>query len=456
MNRRIRELVWLLVVASATGGDWKPPALAADAASPAEPVAAVAAETNTLTLERAVRLALAHNPELRAAASRVEATAGRAYQAWLWPNPELELAIEDGPTSGGVITDAKQTVGVAQTLPFPGKKKLDHAIGTAAIRATGAELDLRRRDLVRDVKIAFFQVLAAQELVTVAGQLVRVAEAAAQTARKRVEAGAAADQEQLRSEIALEQARVERAGFERELAIARQSLATLLGRPDLKDVPVSGALAKTVDVALFEQRPERWLISHPSVVAARAAREQADLELRRARLEPYPDVKLGVAGGREGAPDRDSIVEFRVSLPLPIIDRSRGRKQEGRANLAIAEAEAVAIEQRLLQAWGTASSRLRTAAEQVANYRERLLPKANQALRLVQVGFEEGKFGLIDLLDTQRTAAEARLAYQQKLLELNIAQAELEALLDLPAATAGAWAGATPAPGRPPFSPEPR
>jgi cobalt-zinc-cadmium efflux system outer membrane protein len=72
---------------------------------------------------------------------------------------------------------------------------------------------------------------------------------------------------------------------------------------------------------------------------------------------------------------------------------------------------------------------LRTAVEQVANYRERILPRANEALRLVQRGFEEGKFGFIDLLDTQRTAAQARLAYQTKLLELNIAEADIEALL---------------------------
>lgn len=457
MNRRIRILVRLLVVVSATGGGWKPPALAADAASPAEPATAVAAETNTLTLERAVRLALEHNPELRASAARVDAAAGRAYQAKLWSNPELELGTEDGPTGAGrVISGAKQTIGLAQTLPFPGKKKLDREIGVTAVRATEAELHLRRLELVRDVKAAFFEVLAAERLVAVAGELVQVAEASASTARKRVEAGAAADQEQLRAELTLEQARTELAGFQRDLVAARQRLATLLGRPDLTEAPVSGALAESADLALLDQGPERWLATHPGVVTARRNRERAELELRRARLEPYPDVKLGVAGGREGAPDRDSIVEFRVSLPLPIIDRSKGRKQEARANVAIAEAEAVAIEQRLLQAWGIASKRFRTAAEQVTAYRERILPKANQALRLVQTGFEQGKFGFIDLLDTQRTTAEARLVYQQKLLELNTAQAELEALLGLPAATAGAWAGATPAPGRPPFEPQPK
>ena len=76
-----------------------------------------------------------------------------------------------------------------------------------------------------------------------------------------------------------------------------------------------------------------------------------------------------------------------------------------------------------------ASQRLRTAVQQVANFRERILPKANEALRLVQRGFEEGKFGFIDLLDTQRTAAQVRLAYQHKLLELNVAQADIESLV---------------------------
>ena len=386
--------------------------------------------TNALTLERAIGLALESNPELRASRGRIDAAAGRAYQARLWSNPELELGTEDGPARGGrALSGAKQTIGVAQTLPFPGKKKLDREIGVTGVRLTEAELSLRRLELVRDVKATFFQVLAAERLVEVAGELVKVAESSAATARKRVAAGAAADQEQLRAEIPLEQARTELAGFQRELVVARQTLALLLGRPDLAEAPVSGALAETASLALLDHGPEQWLASHPSVVAVKTSRDRAELELRRARLEPYPDVKLGVAGGREGGSDRSSIVEFRVSLPLPIIDRSKGKKQEAQANVRIAEADQVAIEQRLLRAWGTASKRFRTAAEQVANHRERILPKANEALRLLQTGFEQGKFGFIDLLDTQRTAAEARLAYQQKLLDLNVAQAELEALL---------------------------
>ena len=419
----LRSLAGSLVF---TGGCWLGFA-AQPADSPASPPSSSIA-TNVLTLELAIRLALDGNPELRASRGRIEAAAGRAYQAKLWSNPELTLSAEDWPVNSGGFSDSKQTIGVGQTIPFPGKKKFDRQIGASGVRLSEAELSLRRGELVRDVKMAFYQVLAVERLADVAGELVKVAESSAVTARKRVVAGAAADQEQLRAEIPLEQARTELSGFQRELVAARQTLALLLGRPDLSEAPLWGALAETASLALLDQGPEQWLASHPSVVAVKASRDQAELELRRARLEPYPDVRMGVSGGRIGETGQ-SIIELGLSVPLPIIDRSRGRKQEAQANVRIAEANQAAIEQRLLRAWGTAGKRFRTAVEQVATYRDRILPKANDALRLVQAGFEQGKFGFIDLLDTQRTTAEVRLAYQHKLLELNVAQAELEALI---------------------------
>ena len=397
---------------------------------PDSPAATGPGPTNAvLTLNDAIRLALANNPELRASGARIDAASGRAYQAKLWTNPELEVSAEDWPVSNGNgFSDAKQTIGVAQTFPFPGKKKLDRQVGASGVRLSEAELSLRRVELVRDVKAAFYHVLAAERLVQVSAELVKVAESSAATARKRVAAGAAADQEQLRAEIPLEQARTELSGFERELVAARQTLALHLGRPDLSEVPVSGALADAPSLSLLDQGPGQWLPTHPSVLAVKASRAQAELALRRARLEPYPDVRMAVSGGRIGETDQ-SIIQLGFIVPLPIIDRSKGRKQEAQANARIAEADQMAVEQRLLRDWGTSSKRYRTAVEQVASYRERILPKANEALRLVQTGFEEGKFGFIDLLDTQRTTAEVRLAYQQKLLELNVAQAELEALI---------------------------
>jgi cobalt-zinc-cadmium efflux system outer membrane protein len=385
--------------------------------------------TNALTLDDAVRLALANNPSLRASVARMDSASWRAYQARKWTNPELELSAEDWPISHGAgFSNAKQTIGIAQTLPYPGKKSLDKQIGGAGVKLSEAELALRRTEIVRDVKAGFFRVLASERLVEVSTQLVAVAESSAVTARKRVDAGATAYQEQLRAEVQLEQARTELSGFERELAGARQVFATLLGRADLMEAPLIGALAETPEAGLITGDENGALALHPSARAAQANLDRALLASRRARLEPYPDVKVGVSGGRIGETDQ-SIIQLGFTLPLPILDSGKGKKMEAWANVAEAEAEVLVVQQQLRREWANALNRYRTAAEQVSNYRVRILPKANEALRLVQTGFEQGKFGFIDLADTQRTTAEVRLTYQQKLLEMNIAQAELAALL---------------------------
>ncbi len=394
-------------------------------AAPEKPTIA----TNVLTLDAAIALALTHNPTLRAVGGKVTAAAGRAEQARVWSNPELELSAEEWPVGGGRgFSDAKQTIGVAQTLPFPGKKSLDRRIGRAGVRVSELELELRRLELVRDVKAAFFRVLTADRLLNAVHELEQVAESSAATAQKRVAAGATPYQEQLRAEIQLEQARTTHADYQRTLAAAREILFTLMGRPDQQHLAVSGTLAETPNQSLLERDEAAWLPTHPSVAAANANVARAQLEVRRASLDPYPDVTVGVAGGRRGESD-ESIVELRFSLPLPLLDRSKGRQQEFRANMVVAEAELRAIRQQLQRDWANASQRYRTAVDQVAKYRERILPKATEALRLVQTGFQEGKFSFIDLLDTQRTTAEAQLVYQKKLLEMNLAQAELEALL---------------------------
>jgi len=387
--------------------------------------------TNALTLAAAIQLALENNPNLRASGARVRAAGGRADQAGRWTNPELELSAEDWPVNNGSgFSDAKQLIGIAQTLPYPGKKALERRIGRAGVDLSAAELMVRRTELVRDTKAAFYQVLAAERMTEVSDQLVQVAESAAATARKRVDAGAAAYQEQLRSEVQLEQARAQLAAQQRELAIARHLLAMMLGRPDLQTTALAGELGavpagadKPVDPA-----GEDWLLQHPSMVAAQANLDRAQLEHRRARLAAYPDVKVAVAGGRIGATD-ESIIQLGVSFPLPLLDSGQGARQETLANVDAASAELQTVRQQLQREWSSAGERCRTALAEVTRYRERILPKSREALLLVQTGFEQGKLGFIDLLDTQRTDAESQLAYQGKLLELHIALAERDALL---------------------------
>jgi cobalt-zinc-cadmium efflux system outer membrane protein len=413
------ELLLVALLAGAAG-----PARAGNVAVASGAVAVAA--TNALSLPEVLRLALRHNPELARAGYRVRVADGQARQAGLWANPDLDLSAEDWP-AGQRFSQSKAMVGVSQTVPFPGKKPLERQAARAGVRVTEMELRQRQTELEREIKVAFYRVLASERRREISQELVELARAVADTARKRVEAGAAGMQEQLRAEVEQERAQTEQVEVSREIIAARQTLVTLLGRPDLKDAPLAGTLSEGVNTSPAEENPGVWLNSHPRVVVGRAAQERAGLQVRRARLEPAPDVKLGVAGGREGGTGA-GLVEFRLSVPLPFWDHGKGRVQEAQAQAALAGTDLTAIEQQLLKEWNDAQARFHAASAQVSNFRGRILPKSEAALKLVREGFDNGKFGFMDLLDTQRTMAEARLAYQEKLFELNAAQAQLESL----------------------------
>jgi cobalt-zinc-cadmium efflux system outer membrane protein len=381
-----------------------------------------------LDLPATLTEAVANNPELRAARARVEAATGRAIQSRLWPNPSLEFSAEDVPVNRGGFSQSKNLAGVAQTVPFPGKKSLDARIGAKEI--TAAEWDYlgRELELARDVKVAFWRALAAQKKLEVAAALADTARSTAAAVRKRVELGAAPEQEQLRAEIEQERSVVELTAAQRDLAEAQKSLAPLLGRRPEKVGALAGELSEQAQRPGLDQARDQMLARHPALHALLANREKAELELRRAKLDPLPDTTFGIAAGRDTGADAN-IMEFRVSLPLPLFDRSQGRQREARAQADIARNDLSATELRLTRNLAVLDERLRAAGRQVESYRTRILPKAEGALRLVRTGYEAGKFGLLDILDTQRTATEVRLAYYDKLLDLNTAQAELEALL---------------------------
>src|SRR3546814_9424389 len=56
------------------------------------------------------------------------------------------------------------------------------------------------------------------------------------------------------------------------------------------------------------------------------------------------------------------------------------------------------------------------------------LAAAAETARIARIGYREGKFGQLDLLDAERTLAETRLAAIDALLSYHLAQAQLERL----------------------------
>jgi cobalt-zinc-cadmium efflux system outer membrane protein len=383
-----------------------------------------------VTLSNAVRLALANHPSLAAARHEQDAAVASAHQARRWTNPELEFSSEDIPTDGSGWSEAQNMIGLSQTFPFPGRKRLDAQIGGQAIAQAEAACQLLERGVVRDVTAAFHEALAAEQRLAVSHDLLALAESLNDAARKRVDAGAAGRQEHVRAEIESERARLAVVTAGHHLESARATLASAIGMTNQVLGALQGRLREKVMMPDLARLREEALSRHPAILAARAADGLARLELRRAAVESRPDLTLGVAAGRDGAED-ENIVAVRASLPLPLFDRSQDRRRAARALVESARSGVAAAGQGLLRDLHVAWTRYEAAREQVDSYRTRILPKADEAMNLVRGGFESGKFGFLDLVDTQRTTAESRLEYLDVLLEMNLAIAEVESLANV-------------------------
>ena len=202
-----------------------------------------------------------------------------------------------------------------------------------------------------------------------------------------------------------------------------------MGEPDLKEIGIAGKLSEEIPKGLLEFDNEEVVRKHPKVLAAEALLRRSGALKERAQLEPYPDVTLSVAGGRREATD-ETLIDFGFSIPLPILNSSKGDVLAASENERKAKSDLQQVRQRLKTQLTNELETLKRANQQVRNYRDRLIPQSEKALHMVQAGFREGEYGFNDLLDTQRTVAEAKIEYLRTLFVLNRSIAEVKSLTE--------------------------
>lgn len=383
------------------------------------------AAARTITLLEALARAEEHSPLLTASEAAVAAAEARARQAGVSPNPELEVEVENalgtGPYSG--IGGAELTVALGQRFERGGKRDARRALARAEVDLANANLLRARADIVRDVRIAFAELIAAEQRLELAREAITRAEELARTARLMVETGRDPPLRQLRAEASLAEVR---AAEQRSLAEAQQAaraLATLIGLPE-EDLDADGPTADTsIGAASSDGVPL-------AVRVADAERRVAEARIDVERSAAVSDITAR-AGVRGYAESDDVALVAGISLPLAIRDRNRGGVEAARADLLAAEA-------RVAQARLDANRELRDAQSLLSASEARLaalegagLEQAREAVRVARLGYAAGRFSLLDVLDAEAalntaltSIVEARRDRARALAALERAQAQ--------------------------------
>ncbi|QBM76809.1 TolC family protein [Sphingomonas sp. AAP5] len=386
------------------------PPLAADVRSLARAETIVA--TEPLSVAQVVDLALANNPDLKAARLRRAIAAGQTRQAGVLPNPSLTGAFLPLLSGGGAVP--AWNIGLSQDIK---------ALLTYRTRRRAA-VDSERQ-VAADIVWQEWQV--AGQARQVAGDLILgAASRQSYVAAYRLLAARNAKLEQALAarnvtlvtvapdRVALQAARTALDALDqRQLALMHQLDALLGLAPDVV-VP----LATQIDLPRFDPAAIRAELAtlpdrRPDLLALRMGYAAADEQLRQAIIAQFPDVVLGGSVSSDSSKVINSGPN--VAIGLPIFDRNQGNVAITRATRAQLQADYAA---RLATAVGTVGALLREMEQLSAQLAvaRRDLPAARSAADRAQAAFGASNIderGYVDLVYN-------RFAKEQEIMTLEL------------------------------------
>ena len=410
--------IWL----SASGGAFSQGLPPGPAVGERAPQSAAAAAAEPLSLAKAIELALEGNPEVAAAKRQWEATEGQVLQGRSRPNPELAYSLED--TRSKTRTQSWQ---LNLPLELGGKRAARTKAAEKSREQAQAQLAELQATVRANVAAAYFDVLTAQERLVLARDSAALAKSSTDTVSKRVAAGKVSPVEESKARVAEAGVRVELAQAASEQRNALSRLFALLGRIDAPYTVLEGKAENLPSVpSLADLQP--LISSAPGVVLARIEVDRRKALTALEQSKRVPDVTVSVGMQRSNETQRNVLL-FGVSVPLPIFDRNQGNLLEALKLEDKARDELQAASVRLHSEVAQGQERLSTITAEVQSLQQDVLPGAKSAYDAATIGFENGKFNFLEVLDAQRTYFTAKSQYLKALGEAHRAAADIDRLL---------------------------
>jgi cobalt-zinc-cadmium efflux system outer membrane protein len=397
-----------------------------------DPPSSIDEPQGEISLKEALSLALLHNPKLAAFSWEIRAREAESLQAGLRPNPELAAELENFGGTGVVsgFQANETTLALSQLIELGGKRSRRLEVANLDRDLAAWDYEGTRIDVLTETTKAFVAVLAAQEQLSQADELIDVADSVLQSVARRVRAGATSPVEESRARVSLETSRIDREGRARELSVARTQLAAhwggiqprfTAGRGDLDQLQaVPDLISLSADI---QQTPAvaRW--------TTELTRRLAEREL--SRSIGMPDLDLG-AGFRHFTETGDVGIVLGVSLPLPLFDRNQGALNAAEMRIAQAEHARRSVETAVHTALQASHADAAASFDEAAALRDRAIPEAESAFALAEEAYRRGLMRLTDVLDTQRALFELKGRLIDALLRYHAAIAELERFTGAP------------------------
>lgn len=414
-----------------------------------------AQDATALTLDEAVRLAIARHQDVEKARAGADALKGKIREvrsqalpniqivadALRWRDPSLlnasgldkfpeELRSALIPSAVNIFDYA---ISVKQPLFTQGK--VGTALRLASIESEGAlsEIDRAQQDVSLATVKAFYDLLWAERYRTLVSETQEQKKLHAAMARTRYQNGVATEVDMLRSEVAVANGAPDLVRAQNAIRQGRALVNYYVGRPLDTATRLAGEFAeKTWEQTDLTQMQADALRARPEIQRLRIAERSARTQLELAQAENR--TRLDFAGSY-GVASRlpENLISSKfirwtagVNLTLPVFDgfKRSGMVWQATANQRAARLEREKFEQQIRLSIQQGYDELNAAAETVAAARANV-GQAEKVLSMMQNNYKYGAATTLDVVDAETAVAVARTNLLRGLHDYSMARANL-------------------------------
>lgn len=385
------------------------------------------------SLDMIVDLALSKNPLVSSAEGTIEQQKGQQTAAGAYPNPTVtgfggHGSLRDAGRAGiGPLSDIESlteyNVTVGQPVEWPALRAARQQVADLGFATANVGLLETRLNLASQVKVAFYDLLLAQQGADLARQNRDTVEGVARIVRARVKSGEAPQFESIKAEVEVLKARQQLARADNMVRISRVVVDTLTGGALGATYMVHGEFRMVPRELQIDGLMVRMMERHPTILRLLRSVEQSEWKIEFERQARVPTVTVN--GGYWREMGREAF-QGGLSVPMPLWYRRQGEIAASLGAKRREEAELLRTRNELGRAVYQHYQDVRTTAELIDVFDKGLLHQAQEALRLAQFSFQQGASSLLEVLDAQRVQRQILLDYAEARHALSVSLTRLE------------------------------
>jgi cobalt-zinc-cadmium efflux system outer membrane protein len=374
-----------------------------------------------LTYDQALDLASSRNLAVAAARRARAIREGALKTAGLRPNPSAGFEVSrDTPHEVFVF---------ALPVELGGKRGRRIELATEELTLADVDVQTELRTVRRELRQAFYSVIAADERIRLADSLVELARRVRDVAQAMFDTGAAPRLDVLAADLGVARAETEMDLARGTRMFEQARLNAVLDFPPQQATLVAGSLTEGIADLTYERALTIATASNVDLIALdrQIAVEERRVAVLRAERTPTPTFSVSSLFSNPG--EFSAGAGAGVSVELPLFSRNQGQIAESLATTAQLRARRESTLRVVENTIAGTVARIDAERRQIEAFERRLVPTATDLQALAEESYRAGRTSVLGLLESQRVLRELRRDALQAALDLQLSIAELEEIL---------------------------